>query len=1226
MGAKSKSEALLLKKRSVMNSDRDPPSQMSQYKSNFQPKKKYSKAALKKMKIQQLKAKFEKNCMDKRYYFPNINIEGKEQHLKSLDEITERTASATSSQRQQSITSKPVLKFQTIKTRNLGVKHFQKFKTTRGALSPMPVIPEFKFPRITQCSEEKSDDEKEVQMEEVDISAIGLDNKLDETQSPMFQPNNPPSFDLFQKSMDNLSIPKTMRNATKRQSIIDLHINDPKRYRKVESKELKSNAYERYRRKCEQLMIVPVRFGIKYKGEQNQKIEAQDYLMGEDHLKAFNYALANFKKISSLNLENNRLGGDAAKELLLKPEEDEHNDRSNSVYNRLLCDDISNLNLSKNPNLPFETYQTISLMVEDGYNILQILNLEGNKMGDKALITICDRSHYNNYLKVLNVSDNNITCRAMPSVAEMLKYINITTILLRWNKIETKGLANLCEGIVKTDSLKILDLSFNPLSKKNEDSDEYPQCLSDMFRENSSLMHMDLSHTGITAEDGKIIEKGLNENHTIFGIHLTGNEIRLTAEGFITKARENDAADSHIMVRVSDSLTMGVPDVKKQIDYRGTTNCWICEGWSEVKFHFDVTTSNIPLTEEDGVLKGVNIHLDFDDYRPDVMKRASKNPNLFYLVKMVPPKLRVRYYFSIALEKTTVIPAKPKKKKSKYATKPKIKKDLYFKQAINERDRFQGTNLIDYQGVFVIPTLHKISVPETNVLENLSINDRMINTTYLADTNSVPRPKKITLDTKILKKEWKREKSIFKDYKLEHPIVTKKCFEKDFNSICGVIKDELDRKKVKEFLSSIYAPLKECYKYYAGTDFTNNVPSIGTNSFTDLLTISGCIDHNLLKLSDISIDFIATNVGQRPEDPKFKHLNPERSLVREEFLQIFIRLANSKYLKAKKLLTYNDAIRQLFNDGLLSYMRNFDSNDFRINKLYNESCDMVFKYYIKSMKRLYFTYSGKHTKPGETRFMCYDEFMKLFSDAGVQSDLFGAKELGIIFNLSMMTQVNEITSERHYKMSFDEFIEAVARVAEGCNLLLVSSSFFGVDLEEEIEKQKNSKFRGGDKAEVLDTNGGQIFSPENILSSQNQSKQEIFSEYSTDSENEESKNLDGIDASRIEISGQEKLNETDINKKNVSSSISGTAMQDIVNIEVEKITEKKSTISRKNSSSKLVPELKQDVGIAHEIYEQIDLAEKIEFLITIMMHNCLDSASVAACAKKKNGWKLLIED
>lgn len=77
-------------------------------------------------------------------------------------------------------------------------------------------------------------------------------------------------------------------------------------------------------------------------------------------------------------------------------------------------------------------------------------------------------------------------------------------------------------------------------------------------------------------------------------------------------------------------------------------------------------------------------------------------------------------------------------------------------------------------------------------------------------------------------------------------------------------------------------------------------------------------------------------------------------------MEIFVRLAASKYLKLKKLLTYHDAVRQLFKDGLLSHMSTFDSNDFRLNVLYTESCDMVFKYYLKAVKALYYNYSGKH--------------------------------------------------------------------------------------------------------------------------------------------------------------------------------------------------------------------------------------------------------------------------
>jgi len=76
--------------------------------------------------------------------------------------------------------------------------------------------------------------------------------------------------------------------------------------------------------------------------------------------------------------------------------------------------------------------------------------------------------------------------------------------------------------------------------------------------------------------------------------------------------------------------------------------------------------------------------------------------------------------------------------------------------------RLKNKNLIDYQGVFIIPTLHKIEVPDTNIIENLIKSDRLIDTTFFADTVSIPRPKKITLDTKILKSPWEKEKSVFK--------------------------------------------------------------------------------------------------------------------------------------------------------------------------------------------------------------------------------------------------------------------------------------------------------------------------------------------------------------------------------------------------------------------------------------------------------------------------------
>lgn len=96
-----------------------------------------------------------------------------------------------------------------------------------------------------------------------------------------------------------------------------------------------------------------------------------------------------------------------------------------------------------------------------------------------------------------------------------------------------------------------------------------------------------------------------------------------------------------------------------------------------------------------------------------------------------------------------------------------------YKNTLNERDKVVPVNLIDYRGVLVIPTLHMVEVPKTNIIENLAKNRRMVDSTFFTDTTSVPRPEKIKLDEKILKKAWSKEKSIFRNYILETPNMIK---------------------------------------------------------------------------------------------------------------------------------------------------------------------------------------------------------------------------------------------------------------------------------------------------------------------------------------------------------------------------------------------------------------------------------------------------------------------
>ena len=56
---------------------------------------------------------------------------------------------------------------------------------------------------------------------------------------------------------------------------------------------------------------------------------------------------------------------------------------------------------------------------------------------------------------------------------------------------------------------------------------------SEFFSKNEHLVHLDMSHNNLDSRELKIMSEGLNENVTILGIHLTGNEGETDAMGFI---------------------------------------------------------------------------------------------------------------------------------------------------------------------------------------------------------------------------------------------------------------------------------------------------------------------------------------------------------------------------------------------------------------------------------------------------------------------------------------------------------------------------------------------------------------------------------------------------------------------------------------------------------------------------------------------------------------------
>ena len=76
----------------------------------------------------------------------------------------------------------------------------------------------------------------------------------------------------------------------------------------------------------------------------------------------------------------------------------------------------------------------------------------------------------------------------------------------------------------------------------------------------------------------------------------------------------------------------------------------------------------------------------------------------------------------------------------------------------------------------------------------------------------------------------------------------------------------------------------------------------------ELVDLAGLLDNEYLKLADVDIKFVAT-----VSDKEFKSnpRNPERGIVRHQFMEALVRLADEKYFRSKAVATFSEAITLL---------------------------------------------------------------------------------------------------------------------------------------------------------------------------------------------------------------------------------------------------------------------------------------------------------------------------
>ena len=168
---------------------------------------------------------------------------------------------------------------------------------------------------------------------------------------------------------------------------------------------------------------------------------------------------------------------------------------------------------------------------------------------------------------------------------------------------------------------------------------------------------------------------------------------------------------------------------------------------------------------------------------------------------------------------------------------------------------------------------------------------------FVDSINCVPRPlhKSLGNQNKV-RDAWDFSLSVFASYKIDTTKKLNDCFELDWSrtKVNKIVKNEHDLEYLKIYCHSKYSYFREVYKHAAGSDPMGDVFCIGVNVFSELCSqsVEGFVDGKFLKVADLDLERIKTNANEL--NSKF---NPKNNLVRHNFLEVFLRICDHKYLK-----------------------------------------------------------------------------------------------------------------------------------------------------------------------------------------------------------------------------------------------------------------------------------------------------------------------------------------
>jgi len=649
-------------------------------------------------------------------------------------------------------------------------------------------------------------------------------------------------------------------------------------------------------------------------------------------------------------------------------------------------------------------------------------------------------------------------------------HAHMMRLSLHCNFLSGGGSAALFQGLLENSQnggrLADVDVAWNGIG--DEKGADAASAISAVLRESVALYHLDLSYNSLDPRACAIIAEGLRDNHHLYGLHFVGNAATMDAHGFLqpfpegslslplsprrgrpsplsfgdprngTSARVGDGRqcnNERIASRAGTASQMAWSDddvLRDRDVLEHQTTCWACEGWERVELAW-------PIDPDEPEPKAVWAFTSLDGFRAGTrLPRAAGGQPRFCIAKMVPASCRLLVIFQVDAALCVAPGLEVQKLEAAAEIELRACTDLPELQPPADQDialhrqsscRSAGGG-VEHRYVLRLACANAVGCC-SRVRPLTQCNDMVGRRTVLLDGPGGAGPVQMPRVTDAefrMKTTRLRSKPFFAGFKRDSDAIMKECFRLDWSRAkVGRLVEEREREEVQNMLQSNYQKLLAIYRVISAMGVTG-ATGFGVTQIevSDTVQGAGLLD-STTRIADVDRLFIAAKVMQ-VDMKRGLAVRQDKSLVRHQFLEFLLRLADQRYVQTHVTGSISEALGLVLEALSRTGDAKVAETDAFFAALHTEEVDDVYKRHTKNLQVMYQKFSGRFTPPGLAKFMSLSEFQGLLELINAYDTEFTTRRSAVAFRMGMMTQPEESFCSRFQEMTFIEFQHALGAV------------------------------------------------------------------------------------------------------------------------------------------------------------------------------------------------------